>query len=343
MKDTQYKCVKYFVISGLCTLSMLLLPFVLQSQDPFFSQFFNAPVYLNSGFAGISEQYMAAVNYRNEYPLFADPLSVYSSYSFSLDKFFTRYNSGIGLIFYGNQGGNGLISQTGGSILYSYRVHLGGQHYVRGGMEIGGISRRYGWKDFLFPDQLEGLVRDEGAGPTNELPPGSYNQTKLDLSFGVLFHHPNYFAGISWKHLNTPDLSILHIRPEESRNNSLPIRWSLQGGYKWNINETKRFPSFISANIVYVQQGPLRQLNMTGIYKFSKVFAGVGYRYAFQNFDAAIFSFGWMTGRMTAAYSFDFTLSRFGIANGGSHELAVRYGIGRKDVREGKTACYSFY
>ena len=314
-----------------------------RAQDPFFTQFYNAPVYMNSAFAGISDRYTIALNYRNEYPFFADLFAVYNSYSFSVDKFYKKYNSGIGITFSGNSAGNGLMSTLNAAISYSYRVRLGGKNYVRGGLEIGGISRHYGWNKFLFPDQLGNVVQGDPPSTTQEVPAPSNRVSKLDFSFGVLFHHPNYFAGISWKHLNTPDLSVLRIRPEESRNNSLPVRWSLHGGYKWYINKDAGYPTFMSLNMVYLQQASLRQINVTGIYKFSKVFAGLGWRHAFQNIDALLLSSGIILDRMTIGYSFDLTVSSFGIANGGSHELALRLQLGNEKDADVRTTCYSFY
>ncbi len=312
-------------------------------QDPFFSQFFNAPVYMNSAFSGISEQYNFSLNYRNQAPFFSDLLQVYNSYSFTADKFYKSYNSGLGVSFSGSQSGAGLIGTLNGAISYSYRVRLSGENYVRGGMEIGFISRKYGWNKFLFPDQLAPIIQGGAAGTTNELPNDQFSVLQPDFSFGILFHSPVYYAGISWKHLNTPDLSILRLRPQESRNIPLPLRWSVHGGYKWILSGGNISASYLSLNGVYVQQAALRQLNITALYKFSRIFAGVGLRHAFQNVDAAILSTGILIDHLNIGYSFDWTLSKFGVGNGGNHEVSLRYRLGDPVSEEGKTECYSFY
>ena len=54
---------------GLVAVVMLMgLPVKLQAQDPQFSQFYAAPLYLNPGFAGTTPYIRAGANFRSQWP-----------------------------------------------------------------------------------------------------------------------------------------------------------------------------------------------------------------------------------------------------------------------------------
>ena len=71
-----------------------------KAQDVQYSQFYAAPLYLNPALTGGSELTRIGVNYRNQWPGLDQS---FNSYSFYIDHYVFDYNSGIGLIFNGNQ------------------------------------------------------------------------------------------------------------------------------------------------------------------------------------------------------------------------------------------------
>ena len=64
-------------------------------QDPTFSQFYANKLYLSPSFAGATEEYRFAMNYRNQWP--AVP-GVFHTYSISFEKAMPNFNSGIGVL-----------------------------------------------------------------------------------------------------------------------------------------------------------------------------------------------------------------------------------------------------
>ena len=64
----------------------------MKAQDPQFTQFYAAPVYLNPAFTGLTDNHRIAVNYRNQWPSVSKSFQTYlASYDYNLQKI----NSGI--------------------------------------------------------------------------------------------------------------------------------------------------------------------------------------------------------------------------------------------------------
>ncbi|MGB5929648.1 MAG: type IX secretion system membrane protein PorP/SprF, partial [Cyclobacteriaceae bacterium] len=58
------------------------------AQDPQFSQYYAAPLYLNPAFTGASGQGRAGLNYRNQWPSIDANFTTYSAYA---DYYFDDY------------------------------------------------------------------------------------------------------------------------------------------------------------------------------------------------------------------------------------------------------------
>src|SRR5678815_5617643 len=81
-----------------CSLLLLLMPQAcvnVSAQDPQFSQFYAAPLYLNPAFAGSTNQGRAGVNYRNQWPAIDANFTTLSAFA---DFYLEDYNSGVGAI-----------------------------------------------------------------------------------------------------------------------------------------------------------------------------------------------------------------------------------------------------
>src|SRR6185295_4728317 len=76
-----------------------------QAQDLEFSQFFNAPLYLNPAFAGVKVGPRFALNYRNEWAGLGD---AYISYAASYDQHFNVLDGGIGIQVLSDRQANGI-------------------------------------------------------------------------------------------------------------------------------------------------------------------------------------------------------------------------------------------
>ena len=93
---------QYLQISYVIAL-VLFLPLIVRGQDPQFSQFYAAPMYLNPAFTGNTMQGRVIANYRKQ--LLEVPGSCTSS-SFSYDHFLRKYKSGLGHMVLKNKAGS---------------------------------------------------------------------------------------------------------------------------------------------------------------------------------------------------------------------------------------------
>ncbi|GAH71860.1 unnamed protein product, partial [marine sediment metagenome] len=94
---------KYIIIF---IINISFIPFSF-AQDPQFSQFYANPLYLAPSFAGATEENRIALSYRNLWPALP---GVFLTYSFSFDKFFESFNSGLGILVTHDRAGSGRLS-----------------------------------------------------------------------------------------------------------------------------------------------------------------------------------------------------------------------------------------
>ena len=92
MRRTVYPKLEYKSIPVLLGW-MLLTAVSVTAQDPQFSQFYAAPLYLNPAFAGSTQQGRVGMNYRNQWPAIDANFTTISAYA---DFFIEDKNSGVG-------------------------------------------------------------------------------------------------------------------------------------------------------------------------------------------------------------------------------------------------------
>ena len=295
----------------------------LKAQDPVYSQFYNSPLELNPAFAGNSYAPTISMNYRNQWPSIS---SVYETYSASYDQFLPRYNSGIGLVLFSDNQGNGALKTIKIGGFYSYHLKLNNKVKIKIGVEASAINSRLDWSRLSFPDQIDAEFGGVSPGgtpyPTQEIQPDGLGKTYLDLSTGILLNTELFYAGVALKHVNTPDDSFI----DGGQNfEGLPFRLSMHGGIQINLDEgnKKDLGSFITPNVLFVKQVDFSQLNVGAYTGINRFFLGGWYRHAWGNPDALIFSTGVRTGVFKIGYSFDYTVSELSVNTGGSHEIGI--------------------
>jgi len=305
-------------------LSLCLVCCCVRAQDPIFSQFYSAPLQINPAFAGNTYAPHIAINYRNQWPSFD---KAYVTYSLAYDQFIPSLNIGYGLAILADEAGNGLLNTNKVSGFFAYRVQVNKDFFLKLGVEASGVQARYNWSKFVFLDQIDPRFGSTTPGgtpiPTEEVPPDNLNNSYFDISAGLLAYSKMFYGGISMKHLNTPNESLLGIN--DNLNTGLPMRFTIHGGMEIKLIEgNKRRPSaFISPNIMFIKQGDFGQLNVGAYAGYGVVFAGAWYRQALSNPDAVIFLVGVKKGIFKFGYSYDVTVSGLSGYTGGSHEVSL--------------------
>ena len=294
--------------------------FVLNAQDPIFSQFYSAPLQLNPAFAGNTHAPKFAMNYRNQWPSISQ---AYTTYSVSYDQYFKDINSGFGVYILTDDAGNGLLKTNKLSGIYAYKVRVNRELYAKLGVEASVVQARYNWDKFVFPDQLSEEGEITPGGTSIEIAPENERLTYFDLSMGLMAYTSVFYGGITLKHLNSPNQSILSTN--QNLQDGLPLRISIHGGAQIGVFEQRNvnYRTFVSPSIMYVKQGPFSQIVAGSYFGFNALFLGVYYRHTSNNSDATIFTGGFQKGSFKIGYSFDMTISSLSARSGGSHELGI--------------------
>lgn len=294
----------------------------LSAQDPIYSQFYHAPLQLNPALAGVGHAPRFTALYRNQWPFVSDAFASYATYSVSYDQFFERYNSGIGAMITSDDAGGGLIKTNKLGVFYSYNLNVTQDIFIKAGIEANVLQTRIGWDQLVFGDQIDlinGPISPGGSPyPTNESEPEDLESLVFDAGFGMILYSDRFYVGMSMKHFNSPNTGIIGANIDAY--DGLPLRWGFHGGVEIPI-ENSDF--FVTPNVMFVKQAEFSQLNVGAYVGIRAVYAGLWYRHASSNADAMIASVGLKKGMFKIGYSFDYTVSSFGIDNGGSHEFGI--------------------
>ncbi len=314
-------------------------------QDPEFSQFNAAPLYLNPALAGISYGPRVNLNYRNQWPNIDKG---YVTFAASFDMHIKKLSGGIGVQFLGDRIANGLLSSYHINVMYSYQLRLSRKFGIKIGAMGGYAYRTVDWARLTFSDQINPIFgfEDEfgNANPTAEVPPSDFNIHMADVGVGFVAFSPDVYGGVAVTHISRPKDAFI----EESEA-ILPLRISVHVGGDINLRpKQKKKELVLSPNALLAQQSNFLQLNV-GTFLYSKyVYGGAWFRHTFANSDAVIGVLGVKISYVRIAYSYDYTVSKLQGLSGGAHEVSFTFNMGGDDNSlnskrlKGQLECPSF-
>lgn len=274
------------------------------AQDPEFTQFYANPLYLNPALAGTARCPRVNLNYRNQWPGIS---GTYVTYSVSIDRHIDAFNGGLGLLVINDKAGQGTLTTTNISGIYSYLLNITRQFSLKFGVQATYFQKSIDWSKLTFGDMI-----DERRGfvyNTNEQQK-LQNKSNVDFSAGILGYSKKYFFGFAAHHLTQPDEGLLGV-------SKLPMKLTGHAGASLPIGD-KGSQTFISPNVLYQQQQDFRQLNLGLYVNKGPVVAGLWYR----NQDSFIAVIGFQQHFFKVGYSYDVTVSKLTNTTAGSHELS---------------------
>ncbi|TDQ15047.1 type IX secretion system PorP/SprF family membrane protein [Algoriphagus boseongensis] len=303
------------------------------AQDPQYSQYYAAPLYLNPAMAGGELTGRVGFNYRNQWPSIDAQFTTFSAY---YDTYLPDYNSGIGFHVMQDTEGAAKLRSTSISAMYSYELKLGENSYFRPGFQASYIRREIGfYENLVFANQIN---PSDPFGPTlpgSDIPGLGDPVGLLSLSVGGLFFTENMWAGVSAHHVNEPNQSFIDgISP-------LPMKLSFHAGYRIDLGEGSMRGDFthmrkqrsLTPTVNYKMQGPFEQLDLGAYLYLEPIVFGLWYRGLpykpvenQSNRDAVVMMVGVnLLSGLNIGYSFDYTVSQLGIQSGGAHELSLSW------------------
>lgn len=303
-------------------LAMLVLPFKGFSQDPQFSQFYSAPLYLGPSMAGSANEGRLVLNYRDQWPRLSGR---FVTYAVSYDQFVREYNSGIGVSFLHDNAGSSKLTSTRAGVSYSYRIRGGRNLFIQPGLEAYYFQRRINFERLTFADQFYG----DQLLPTSIQAPPELSRGQMNFSTSVLVFTGSVWAGAGVDHL-------MQLNPSLSEDPGfMPIRIISFGGVTFRIpgQYRNRDDQSVSLAWQFRHQSSVSQLD-AGAYYFKEPFRiGLWYRGLPSmsgpwNRDAIAISAGISFDQFLLSYSYDMTISSMLQTTGGAHEIAVHYRFG---------------
>lgn len=296
------------------------------AQDPEFSQYYSAPLYLNPAFSGTSTDHRLIANHRNQWPNVSNG---FVTYAFSYDYNYSDINSGLGLMVVTDRAGSANLRSTTLNFQYAYKVNLNDKWMLSSGLNFGVGFRNIDFNKLVFGDQL--AFDTDGNAPTDDpIYSNIGSSTYFDFGAGILAYNRKFWLGFSAAHLNRPNRSLLG---EEAQ---IPIKTTFHGGVRIPLYHgpfKKDRIAAVAPSFIYRQQGQFDQLDLGAYFLYDPVVVGLWYRGIpiKQNVrdnisqDAVVIIIGFQLSKVELSYSYDLTVSELGPIAGGAHEIALKY------------------
>jgi type IX secretion system PorP/SprF family membrane protein len=314
---------------------MLATEGAVTAQDPQFSQFYAAPLYLNPALAGSTGQARAGINYRNQWPAIDANFTTMSAY---FDYFIEDKNSAVGLIITRDREGLAGLRSLSVGLQYAYELQINENLGFRPGVQVAIFNRDINFEKLTFGDQFDPSTGQFLDQPTAETFRTNFSKTFFDVSFGGVFFTRTAWLGVSAWHLTEPNQSII----DES--SPLPRKYSFHGGFKFYLKPgatgsgvyTRKAERSIAPAIQYRHQGKFDQMDVGLYFTAEPLVVGVWYRGVpfknledFVNNESIVLLLGFTKlgakDAINIGYSFDYTISKLGSGSGGAHEFSLVY------------------
>lgn len=323
---------------------MLFTSLQVTAQDPQFSQFYAAPLYLNPALAGATGQARVGLNYRNQWPSLEANFTTMSVYG---DYFIEDKKSGVGFLISRDVEGLAGLRSLQVAAQYSYEMKINKNLGFRPGFQVAMFQRDINFDKLTFGDQFDPTTGAIISPATAEQFNTNFSKFFVDLGAGGVFFTRKAWLGVAAHHLNRPNQSIID---EESK---LPIKYSVHGGFKFKLKQgvqgsgvyMRNTERSISPAIQYRHQGQFDQLDLGLYFTLEPLVLGTWYRgipfkavNGFVNNESLVLLLGFTQlgakDAINIGYSFDYTISRLGIGSGGAHEFSLVYTFPLRNPRK---------
>lgn len=315
------------------------------AQDPQFSQFYAAPMYLNPGFTGITYSQRVTFNSRVQWPNLPQ---AYSTSMASYDIFVPHIKSGFGVMMMHDKIGTGGLSSINAGLLYSYKIRASDDWVFSPGIYFGYGSTKIDKDKLLFGDGLGDIKTQETILASLS------NEQYFDFGSGLVIYNKNLWLGVAAYHMNEPNQSL------SDNTNQLATKYHIHGGMRLELKNglrTSTRVTYLTPSFVYRKQGTFQQFDVGLHYHVDPVIIGFWYRgipflkgFADRPIqDALVFILGLQFKNFQFGYSYDFTISDLATTVAGSHEISLAYEFvgkpikGRVKKRNRLLECPTFY
>ncbi|CAM4257050.1 type IX secretion system membrane protein, PorP/SprF family [Pedobacter westerhofensis] len=244
-------------------------------QDHIYSQFYNAPLYLNPALTGQFEgDVRLNMIYRNQWSGLNGTLSYVNA---SGDLNIPNFGGGVGLQFNRSTEGTAFLVKNNIAATYAYSV--GSDDFVLSfGIQAGFTNRRINWDKLVFSDQIDNRLGYIPGSVSSAQLPDMAQRFFFDPGAGVNLVYGNFMAGAAVYHINQPDESFSGAQAK------LPRRIAVNASYRLPLTRSYNYGSddgsYLIPSVVYYKQGNVSSMSAGAQYKYKGVNAGLWYRTA---------------------------------------------------------------
>lgn len=327
-------------------LLLLCAGYLSRAQDPYFTQFYASPIYLNPAFAGSARCPRIALNYRNQWPGFD---KTYITYNASYDQHVDMLSGGIGVNILSDKAGNNTIGTTGISGIYAYQLNISRDLSVRLGLQATYVQKKLDWDKLTFGDMID--PRFGFVYATQEQRPDE-SQSYADFSTGILAYSSKIYGGIAVFHLTEPDeafivdgTSPLPRRITAHIGAMLPLG---SGTVTYKYSNYRDEGTYVSPNAIYQSQLNTSYLHLGAYIIHAPIIGGLWYKANMSNgfkSESIAALIGIQKGLMKFGYSYDITVSKLTNSNTlGAHEISfgIQFECRPKKKKFRTISCPSF-
>jgi type IX secretion system PorP/SprF family membrane protein len=290
-----------------------------KGQDPHFTQFYANPIYLNPAFAGSTFGHRFISNYRNQWP---EIQGGFVTYAASYDVFVPTLSGGVGVQVLHDRAGDGDLSTTSISGMYSYHLKLGKKFAMKFGLQAAYHKKSIDFSKLTFYDQIDklaGFIR-ESAEFAN-LPVGVYDiEPVTDFSAGVIGFSEKFYFGFTANHINEPNVSLFGVETDETQ---LDMKTTAHAGMMIPLDNFREHKNYFSPNVIWQKQYNFMEYSLGAYYIRDYFVGGAWYRQTTNSPDAISVLIGLIKKPLKIGYSYDIPLSDVRFGSKGSHEIAL--------------------
>ena len=209
----------------------------------------------------------------------------------------------------------GPATQTYADISYSYQIMVTDETKLSFGIDAGG--------SFLNVDFSKGTFENPGENLNEEMLSKFYPT----VGAGAFLYSEDWYLGASVPNFLTEGVyndEVASIIEDK-------LQFNFIGGYVFELSENLKFkPAFLVNTI----SGSPVNVNLSGNFLISDVVtAGVSYR--LENAFSGLAGFQ-ISNQLFAGYSYDYNTNLLGEFNNGSHEIILKFYLGRKGPSKSK-------
>ncbi|MDB5256250.1 MAG: rane protein [Chitinophagaceae bacterium] len=290
-----YKTFSFFAV----TLTFLLFQTGYSQQGSLYSQYMFNGLVLNPAYAGSQESMSISALFRKQWTaLDGSP----STGIFSAHAPLNNKKIALGLLFVNDN--IGVTQQTGGDLMYAYRISFSETRKLSLGLQAGFARLSSQYSSLTVKDPNDPSFSSSGA----------YNY--LYFGTGIYYSSKRFYAGLSAPHANRITLGQTFSTDENSQSRN----YFLTTGYVFTLS-----PSFKlkPSTLIKATDGWSSQIDFNCTLLYEDVFwIGVSYRtFSALSFMAKV----QLTNQLSAGYAYDNALGDLSVIGGGGHEFMLTY------------------